>query len=48
MLPELEGGEVRLAVGDEVRLKRAGELHENLGGAGYVIKIPNSGCTFNV
>jgi regulator of nonsense transcripts 1 len=43
VLPKLESGEVRLAVGDELRLKYAGELHKNWEGAGHVIKIPNSG-----
>ena len=42
VLPKLESGEVRLAVGDELRLKYAGELHKNWEGAGHVIKIPNS------
>ena len=44
VLPKLESGEVRLAVGDELRLKYAGELHKNWEGAGHVIKIPNSEC----
>lgn len=43
VLPKLESGEVRLAVGDELRLKYSGELHKNWEGAGHVIKIPNSG-----
>jgi len=42
VLPKLESGEVRLAVGDELRLKYAGELHKNWEGVGHVIKIPNS------
>lgn len=42
VLPKLESGEVRLAVGDELRLKYSGELHKNWEGAGHVIKIPNS------
>ncbi len=53
-MPKLESGEVRLAVGDELRLKFVGSGMEGLGGAlagskvgwegdGNVIKIPNSG-----
>ena len=42
VMPKLESGEVRLAVGDELRLKYTGELHKNWEGAGHVIKIPNS------
>lgn len=41
-LPKLESGEVRLAVGDELRLRYAGELHKAWEGVGHVIKIPNS------
>ena len=41
-LPKLESGEVRLAVGDELRLKYAGTLHKPWEGDGHVIKIPNS------
>ena len=41
-LPKLESGEVRLAVGDELRLRYAGELHKAWDGVGHVIKIPNS------
>lgn len=41
-LPKLESGEVRLAVGDELRLKYNGELHKPWEGVGHVIKIPNS------
>lgn len=42
VLPKLESGEVRLAVGDELRLRYAGELHKAWDGVGHVIKIPNS------
>lgn len=41
-LPKLESGEVRLAVGDELRLRYSGELHKPWEGVGHVIKIPNS------
>ncbi|KAF5373702.1 hypothetical protein D9758_000951 [Tetrapyrgos nigripes] len=41
-LPKLESGEVRLAVGDELRLRYTGELHKNWEGVGHVIKIPNN------
>jgi regulator of nonsense transcripts 1 len=41
-LPKLESGEVRLAVGDELRLRYQGELHKVWEGVGHVIKIPNS------
>lgn len=41
-LPKLESGEVRLAVGDELRLKYNGELHKPWEGVGHVIKVPNS------
>lgn len=41
-LPKLESGEVRLAVGDELRLRYQGELHKPWEGVGHVIKIPNS------
>lgn len=41
-LPKLESGEVRLAVGDELRLKYSGQLHKPWEGDGHVIKIPNS------
>ena len=41
-LPKLESGEVRLATGDELRLKYSGELHEHWEGVGHVVKIPNS------
>jgi len=45
-LPKLESGEVRLAVGDELRLRYAGELHKAWEGVGHVIKIPNSMFSF--
>ena len=41
-LPRLESGEVRLAVGDELRLRYHGELHKPWEGVGHVIKVPNS------
>lgn len=41
-LPKLESGEVRLAVGDELRLRYQGELHKAWEGVGHVVKIPNS------
>ncbi|SGZ22232.1 BQ5605_C022g09458 [Microbotryum silenes-dioicae] len=41
-LPKLESGEVRLAVGDELRLKYHGELHKAWEGVGHVIKVPNN------
>lgn len=42
VLPKLELGDVKLAVGDEMRLKYAGELRAKWEGVGYVIKIPNN------
>jgi regulator of nonsense transcripts 1 len=39
---KLESGEVRLVVGDELRLRYQGELHKAWDGVGHVIKIPNS------
>ena len=41
-LPKLESGEVRLAVGDELRLRYQGETHKPWEGVGHVVKIPNS------
>ena len=38
-----ENWKVRLAIGDELRLKYTGELHGDWKGIGHVIKIPNSG-----
>jgi regulator of nonsense transcripts 1 len=40
-LPKLESGEVRLAVGDELRLKHS-ESSSKWEGVGHVIKVPNS------
>ncbi|RDW89846.1 putative regulator of nonsense transcripts [Aspergillus mulundensis] len=42
ILPKLELGDVKLAVGDEMRLKYSGELRPKWEGVGYVIKIPNN------
>ena len=42
VLPKLELGDVKLAVGDEMRLRYQGELRPHWEGVGYVIKIPNS------
>lgn len=39
-LPKLDSGEVRLAVGDELRLRYHGELAKPWEGVGHVIKIP--------
>jgi regulator of nonsense transcripts 1 len=41
-LPKLESGEVRLAAGDELRLRYTGEMHKAWEGVGHVIKVPNS------
>ncbi|EJD53198.1 ATP dependent helicase [Auricularia subglabra TFB-10046 SS5] len=41
-MPKLESGEVRLAVGDELRLRYAGEMHKPWECIGHVIKIPNN------
>jgi regulator of nonsense transcripts 1 len=45
-MPKLESGEVRLAVGDELRLKFAGggKSGGDWDGIGNVIKVPNSQC----
>lgn len=45
-MPKLESGEVRLAVGDELRLKFAGGGPKggDWDGIGNVIKVPNSEC----
>lgn len=40
--PKLESGDVKLAVGDEMRLKYKGELRAPWEGVGYVVKIPNN------
>jgi regulator of nonsense transcripts 1 len=42
MLPKLESGEVRLAVGDELKLRYRGEMAPPWEGVGHVIKIPNN------
>jgi regulator of nonsense transcripts 1 len=42
VLPKLELGDVKLAVGDEMRIKYTGELRPPWEGVGYVIKIPNN------
>ncbi|OCT45491.1 Regulator of nonsense transcripts 1 like protein [Cladophialophora carrionii] len=42
VLPKLELGDVKLAVGDEMRLKYSGDLRPAWEGVGYVIKIPNN------
>lgn len=42
VLPKLESGEVRLAVGDELRLRYCGEMRKGWEGLGHVVKIPNS------
>ena len=42
ILPKLELGDVKLAVGDEMRLRYSGELRPHWEGVGYVIKIPNN------
>ncbi|OLL24793.1 Regulator of nonsense transcripts 1 [Neolecta irregularis DAH-3] len=41
-LPKLEIGDVKLAIGDELRLKYSGELRAHWEGVGYVIKVPNN------
>lgn len=42
LLPKLEQGDVRLAIGDELLLKYRGELHPAWDGLGNVIKLPNN------
>jgi len=42
ILPKIESGDVKLAVGDEMRLKYKGDLRPYWEGVGYVIKIPNN------
>jgi regulator of nonsense transcripts 1 len=42
ILPKLELGDVKLAVGDEMRIRYNGELRSPWEGVGYVIKIPNN------
>ncbi|CAG9949730.1 unnamed protein product [Clonostachys rosea f. rosea IK726] len=41
-LHKIESGDVKLAVGDEMRLRYNGELGPAWEGVGYVIKIPNN------
>lgn len=41
-LRQIESGDVKLAVGDEMRLKYHGSLHAPWEGVGYVVKIPDS------
>lgn len=41
-LPRLESGEVKLAVGDELKIRYTGELANHWEGVGHVIKVPNS------
>ncbi|KAI9889340.1 MAG: hypothetical protein M1814_005583 [Vezdaea aestivalis] len=41
VLPKLELGDIKLAVGDEMRLRYVGELRSHWEGVGYVVKIPN-------
>jgi regulator of nonsense transcripts 1 len=41
-LHKIESGDVKLAVGDEMRLRYKGELRPPWEGVGYVIKIPNN------
>ncbi|KAF3928370.1 hypothetical protein ABW21_db0205604 [Orbilia brochopaga] len=42
ILPKLELGDVKLAVGDEMRLRYMGDLRQSWEGVGFVIKIPNN------
>ena len=42
LLPKFELGDVKLAVGDEMRLKYSGELRTRWEGVGYVIKVPDN------
>ncbi len=42
VLPKLELGDVKLAVGDEMRLRYVGELRPQWEGVGFVMKIPNN------
>lgn len=41
-LHKIESGDVKLAVGDEMRLRYKGELRPPWEGVGYVVKIPNN------
>ena len=42
VLKKMESGDVKLAVGDEMRLRYSGGMREAWEGVGYVIKIPDS------
>ncbi|KAI9886964.1 MAG: hypothetical protein M1823_001256 [Watsoniomyces obsoletus] len=42
VLPKLELGDVKIAVGDEMRLRYVGELRPQWEGVGWVIKLPNN------
>ena len=42
IMPKLELGDIRLAVGDELRLKYKGDARREWEGRGFVIKIPNN------
>jgi regulator of nonsense transcripts 1 len=42
VFPKLEEGDLKLAVGDELRLKYNGELRNHWEGEGHVIKVPDS------
>ncbi|KAK4148020.1 P-loop containing nucleoside triphosphate hydrolase protein [Dichotomopilus funicola] len=42
ILPKIESGDVKLAVGDEMRLRYKGDLRATWEGVGYVIKIPDN------
>jgi regulator of nonsense transcripts 1 len=48
VLPKLESGEVRLAAGDELRLRYTGEIHKAWEGVGHVIKVPNSSSSLPI
>jgi regulator of nonsense transcripts 1 len=41
-LHKIESGDVKLAVGDEMKLRYSGELRQPWEGVGYVVKIPNN------
>jgi regulator of nonsense transcripts 1 len=47
-LPKLESGEVRLAAGNELRLRYTGETHKAWEGVGHVIKVPNSSSSLPI
>ncbi|KAK9474352.1 P-loop containing nucleoside triphosphate hydrolase protein [Dipodascopsis tothii] len=42
MLPKMDMGDVKLAVGDEMRLRYVGDMRPKWEGVGYVIKIANN------